>query len=110
MDYSNPNPPKAPWRWRQGDGQYVLPSDMDTDHVFQTLKMLWNNYMPFGTEVGNVRLYNFYPTEVYTEEYMKQAVYELAWELYRRPDIKTWQLQLLERMAQILDGHTITKS
>jgi hypothetical protein len=65
------------WAWREHSGKLTRPSAMRTGHLFNTLKMIWNNRMPEQCRVGEfVRLYSFGPN--YPDEYLAHAVYEMA--------------------------------
>ena len=84
-----------PWRWRERNGMaYHLPQEMETRHLFYTLRMTWNNYMPDHMRVGRrVKLYNFGP--YYTNVYMMQAVICIGAELFERNDIDLmWQTEI----------------
>ncbi|HIH2748240.1 TPA: hypothetical protein ACYLN4_004006 [Burkholderia lata] len=84
------------FRWRDRHGVKHDPAKMETRHVFNTLKMIWNNMVPEYYRVGfNVRLYSFGPS--YTREYMVQAVYQLGHELSKRV-LTSEQLRLLRQM------------
>jgi hypothetical protein len=89
------------WRWRTGEGHFLQPKEMETRHLFMILKMIWNNTMPAYVRVGHVKLYDFTPTYFYTRQYMKQAIYNIAWELGQRT-LENWQVELLDEMAMHL--------
>ncbi|KVZ62224.1 hypothetical protein [Burkholderia ubonensis] len=84
------------FRWRDRHGDKHDPAKMETRHVFNTLKMIWNNTVPAYYHVGrNVRLYSFGPS--YTKEYMIKAVYQLGHELTKRT-LTSEQMSLLSKM------------
>ncbi|MBF3800110.1 hypothetical protein ISG21_00480 [Burkholderia pseudomallei] len=84
------------FRWRDRHGDRHDPAKMETRHVFNTLKMIWNNTVPSYYRVGhNVRLYSFGPS--YTREYMIKAVYHLGHELSKRV-LTSERLRLLRQM------------
>lgn len=91
------------WRWRPANGRApMLPAGMDTRHLFNTLKMIWNNRMPSYARVGEtVRLYAFGAS--HPDDYLKQAIYELAWELGKRSDLTPYEVSVLDQMAAHLD-------
>jgi hypothetical protein len=85
------------WTWRDRFGGLTRPDDMDTRHLFYTLRMIWNHAMPEHMAVGrNIRRYVFGP--FYTAEYMREAVLRLGAELFSRDDLPTWMLAELDRI------------
>lgn len=94
--------PALGWRWRSSNGALNAPTDMETRHLFFTLRMIWNNSQPEQARVGAVRLYCFGPQ--YTVPYMRQAILHIGRELFTRPDIlPEWRSQL-EQMAAWING------
>lgn len=90
--------PVAPFEWRSADGDFWAPKDMETRHVFYTVRMIWNHSVPEDMRVGrNIRLYRF--GDFYTGEYMKSAVLALGRELLTRKDLEPWQLRELGQIA-----------
>ncbi|KER02851.1 hypothetical protein LGZ99_17350 [Photorhabdus temperata] len=75
------------WRWKTHSNELLTPSEMSTDHLFYTLRMIWNNFMPTGVRVGDVKLYEF--DAFYTPQYMKNAIKYIATELTHRDDIQS---------------------
>lgn len=91
--------------WRTREGEMVSPGDMETRHLFYTLRMIWNCHAPEAERVGrNVKLYSFGPS--YTRAYFEEAIANLAANLLRRDDIAPWQMAELEQMA----AHTARRS
>lgn len=91
------------FQWRQAGGKGLIrPSDMATGHLFNTLKMIWNNSAPFEHRIQPIRLYHFDP-KFYTADYMTKAVEELSAELSAR-DLNTYQFQCLSHMERTLKG------
>lgn len=79
------------WRWKDKKHNFYKPKDMTTQHLFNTLKMIWNHTMP--VKVGVYTQYKF--PEFYTDAYMKQAIKYMALELVRRNDLyPSSQMQL----------------
>ena len=71
---------------------------MDTSHLFNTLKMIWNNSVPAPYRVGtNIRLYHF--GAFYTDDYMRAAIYALGHELTGR-SLYAQQAELLRQMYE----------
>lgn len=85
---------QAGWAWRTRHGDRVQPSDMETRHLFFTLRMIWHNTMPRAAWVMDApRLYAFGPS--YDQPYMMDAIRHLAIELSTRKDMsKDWADQL----------------
>lgn len=89
---------KQIWQWMDRDGNLHDPREMETRHLFYTLRMIWNHAMP-----ENVRLY---PYKRYTfggfctDEYMQEAVRHIGQELLLRLDIKPAWDHELQAMAR----------
>ncbi len=85
--------PASTWRWRDRYGKPYHPSEMETRHVFFTLRMIWNHTMPRGARLHPYRPYNFGP--FYSRDYFAKAIEALVPELERREDLKaSWQADL----------------
>ena len=87
------------WAWRTRQGEYVQPCDMETRHLFFTLRMIWHNTMPRDAWVmAAPRLYEFSP--IYTDEYMHDAIWHLSVELAGRTDMtEDWARQLRQMVG-----------
>lgn len=72
------------FRWRGRDGNYYDPVNMETRHLFYTIRMIWNHNMPL--KLRPYKKYNF--NETYTDDYMKQALRAMVPELAKRKDIE----------------------
>lgn len=85
---------QAGWAWRTRHGEHIQPCDMETRHLFFTLRMIWHNTMPRDAWVMDApRLYTFGPS--YTDEYMLEGIRHLTAELAVRKDMsKAWADQL----------------
>ena len=93
------------WKWRERTGAMVSPADMETRHLFFTLRMIWNNRMPAHMRVGrNVRLYHFGPH--YTQRYLAEAIIAIGSELRSRTDMTAGWLRELRQMQDRIGGHT----
>ena len=80
--------PGKKWRWRDRDGGFHIPQEMETRHLFYTLRMIWNHTMPPSAHVGHNRhYYNF--GSFYTKDYMKAAILHITHELAKRTDMRT---------------------
>lgn len=84
--------------WRASGGGNISPTDMETSHLFYTLRMIWNNKMPESMHVGRVKQYYF--PEFYTDNYFKIAIISIASELCKRTDLDFIFLRQLEAMAK----------
>lgn len=77
------------FRWRTKDrGVMLKPSEMDTKHVFFTLRMIYNNSVPDTYRHQPVRIYKF--DDFYTDEYMALACRAMIIELSRRNDLTSY--------------------
>lgn len=87
------NVPVGGWQWRDKDGQFHYPANMPTRHLFYTLRMIWNNFMPSEARVGSVNLYEF--GRFYSRAYLADSIYRIAEELAKRDDMNAdWSAQL----------------
>lgn len=95
------------WKWRERTGVFVSPTDMETRHLFYTLRMIWNNSQPARMHVGHpVRLYSFRP--FYTPRYFAEAIVAIGAELLTRTDMKTeWKAQLEQIRAWSAASSTV---
>lgn len=90
--------PAEPFKWRDAEGDFWSPADMETRHVFYTVRMIWNHAVPEDMRVGrNVRLYRF--GKFYTHAYMKAAVLNLGKEVLTRNDLLPSQRRELGQIA-----------
>lgn len=84
------------WCWRDRHGERHRPAQMETGHVFNTMKMIWNNLVPIEFHVGhNPRLYHFGPH--YTKDYMVKAIYQMGHQLTQRT-LTDEQMAMLRQM------------
>lgn len=75
-----------PFKWKTQKGEFVSIVDMETSHLFYTLRMIWNHSMPKEAQVGdNIRKYQF--SSYYTSKYTMQACYYILLELDSRTDL-----------------------
>jgi len=95
--------PAERWKWRDKFGQFHAPQEMETRHLFYTLRMLWNHFMPRHMNVGeNINRYRF--EAFYTPAYFRQAVYHCGRELMQRRDLTPQWKREIEEMASWLRG------
>ena len=82
-----------PWKWRDTHATFHSPARMGTQHLFFTLRMIWNHRMPAAARIPGCPVHTFHPH--YTDEYFKEAILHLSVELVKRTDMTpTWQKQL----------------
>lgn len=79
------------FQWKDIYHNFHYPKDMETRHIFFTLRMIWNHTMP--QKIGTYVIYTF--SEFYTPEYFKKAIVNLAAELLTRTDLQeSWKSEL----------------
>ena len=96
------------FRWVTHDGAKLRPKDMDSSHLFNCIKMMYNNVMP-----AQLRVAGFIPRNISSltrnPAYMERAIFELTRELMRRSDYCIYEaaiddmefnLELWSRMRQ----------
>lgn len=93
-----PIKPASTFKWIAANGDRISPKDMTTMRLFYIMRMIWNNTHPQNERVGQVRLYTFNP-EVYTQEYMQEAINEIGSELLTRTDLPEHAARQLFEMA-----------
>lgn len=95
-----------PYRWRDRQGNFFLPSEMETRHLFFTLRMIWNNHFPSHMHVGEVTLYRF--PRRYTRQYFEATVYYLGRELVTRRDMAPeWEAQWKQMQSWFPDWEEV---
>jgi hypothetical protein len=96
------------WLWIDRQGTAQLPSSMITRHLFYTLRMIWNNFMPPAARVGDFRPYTF-DLRTHPPEYLMAAILNLGTELFSRTDLRPDQIFQLDQMRQwIADNNNHT--
>lgn len=89
---------KLPFKWKPSGKEKISPHEMETRHLWFTLRMIWNHTMPEHQRFKPYKHYSFGPT--YTTEYMLEAVKEILKELSTRKDMeKSWWKELLTMEA-----------
>jgi hypothetical protein len=95
-------------RWLDAKGQYWDVKDMETRHLFYTLRMIWNNRMPVPVP-DNPKFYRFDP-RTHDEKYLAAMIPVLAGELSQRDDISPFfqsQLDWMEaRFTELLEAES----
>lgn len=72
------------FKWRDRKGGYHYPADMETHHLFHTIRMIWNHNMPM--KLKPYKKYTF--SETYTPQYLEKALRAMVPELAKRSDIE----------------------
>lgn len=88
------------WRWRDKEGRFIKPSDMETGHVFNTLRMIWNHTMPASAVTHDFIRHSF--NKFYTHDYLRSAILPLTLELSKRNDMLEYQKRHLRIMINWL--------
>jgi hypothetical protein len=84
--------PAPLWRWRTSLHEMLHPGEMETRHLFFTLRMIWNHSMPDDAKLHPYKQYTFNPLYLsegtfYDELYMQRAIRFIGLELFSRDDI-----------------------
>lgn len=102
--YSTPDCNITTFKWRSQDGRYWTVHQMDTRHLFFTLRMIWNHTAPVTWRFIPYKRYDF--SDYYTTEYMRNAVIMIINELVKRDDIvDIWQVELDQMIARLNNAH-----
>lgn len=81
------------FKWKTSKDEYISPVEMETRHLFFTIRMIWNHTMP---EMYRSKHYRHYRLgSFYTQEYLLSAIHALLGELSLRKDIHpSWQVDI----------------
>lgn len=85
------------FRWRTRSGDFVNIEDMDTHHLFYTVKMIWNHSVPEQYKIKPFQQYRF--PAIYTPKYIREATAAMLCELKTRDDITDYWLAQLHFMV-----------
>lgn len=89
--------PAAKFRWLARSGDLYRVQDMETSHLFNTVKMVWNHSVPEEHKIDrNHKRYTF--GNAYSYTYIRLAMYCMLRELQTR-QLTVWQREVLEFMA-----------
>jgi len=95
-DLSSSHPSSLTFRWKDKQDNFHNPHNMETRHLFFTVRMICNHSMPM-----KLRPYNEYRFDrFYTKEYMERTIRILIPILVEREDIKQ---QWLEELFAMVD-------
>lgn len=88
----------APFLWRTRRGEFISPKNMQTSHLFFTVRMIWNHTVP---EELKLRPYNEYTFDAnYSKEYMAKAAECMLKELATRTDLTEKATRELNHMTK----------
>lgn len=82
--------------WETHKGKRIKPREMATPHLFNTIKMLWNNTVPPVFRVGPFKRYRDVGT--WDLKYLMRALDELQDEFESRDDIESEDRDLFNDM------------
>jgi len=77
--------PAAPFIWTTQEGQQIRPRDMETRHLFYSLRMIFNHTAPAAYQIAGCRRYA--GPEAWPITYRRAAVVALVAELKNRSDL-----------------------
>lgn len=87
------------FQWRDAQGSFHVPKDMETHHVFFSWLMVWNHTCPTEMRVWwndpNPRTFSSF----YTEKYMQNALAVFTHELQLRKDMTERQLAIWQKVV-----------
>lgn len=83
--------------WITQTGDVMRPADMSTPHLFNALKMIWNNTVPKEFILQPFRKWGGIPQ--WKKEHKRKAVANLFLELMNRPDRTKGMNDILAAMA-----------
>lgn len=86
--------------WRQNGGVFTRLCDMETSHLVNCIKMVWNNSVPSVYRFRNGRLYNF--NSFYTDAYFKCAITCMSITLSQRTNMTKSQIDILQTILKYL--------
>lgn len=83
--------------WCTSVGGKLKPADMATNHLFCTIRLLWNSFMPRPLSVGTYKAVWFNP-KTYTSDYLTTIIKLLYAELQTRTDLHSIHQEQLNDM------------
>jgi hypothetical protein len=73
--------------WRTSDGCHIAPRDMETRHIVNTLRMIWNHLCPPERRIPGGRSYVVESITGRGADYLRTAVRALLSEAESRQDL-----------------------
>ena len=83
-------------QWITQEGEEIAISDMDTAHLYYSVRMLWNHYCPPDLQLRPFKLYLLH----FSREYVVSRLRSMVEELSRRGDLTERQLSDLNFMCR----------
>lgn len=93
---------KPDFIWKTKDDRRYKVKDMETRHLFNTIRMIWNHKMPADAALGSFIRYEF--GSFYTNEYLELAIKKMLPELILRNDNKPY-IKDINAMWNYLQKH-----
>lgn len=76
------------FKWKDRFEDFHYPCEMNTNHIFYTVLMIWNHSQPEELKIKPYEKYSF--PDFYSNEYMILAFKNLFVELLNRNDLTKW--------------------
>jgi hypothetical protein len=73
---------EGPFKWVTKTGEELYPRDMNTTHIFNAIKMMYNNLVAPTHRVG--RYISWWDIKYWDASYIAAASFALIWELRKR--------------------------
>jgi hypothetical protein len=75
------------YRWLDADGNPHLLANMETSHLYYTLRMVWNHIVPIDVSISPRKEYDFSLNKSYTISYFKLSAKEILCEINQRNNL-----------------------
>lgn len=85
------------FKWRDRHGVFHSVSDMETRHLFYTLRMIWNHTVAESMQLQPYKKYAF--GAFYSPDYMQRAIKHIGQELFTRDIPADFAMQLRQMAA-----------
>jgi hypothetical protein len=89
--------PVKAFRWRTHDGREMLPSEMGTQHLVYSLRMVWNHLCPPHLVIPGGK--RWFGIDRWPGAYLKAAIEALCLEASQRPDLSPEHRRILTHLA-----------
>lgn len=90
------------FKWRDKNGNCHNLEDMETRHLFFTLRMIWNHTVKECFRIEPYKAYQF--SSFYAGKYMGDAVKAISGELAKRNDLTEYFKICLRHMVNCING------
>ncbi len=91
-------------KWRTSEGVVMEYSEMETAHLFFSLRMLFNHTCAEEDRIPNCKEWDKESIRKYGATVLREAVVDLLAELSSRLDIQPWMLGQIQYMRDITAG------